>query len=434
MNIESDKTTNSYAKMPQPGNDRVTAPRRISKTFESFKNPVYRLYYGGLIGQWFSMNAQLIARSLLIYRITGSGVILGVVSLAHAIPFVVFSPLGGVMADRMQKKNILLYNQIASLVISLGIALSLVTGYLSPERSGSWWILIVSAVFQGAVMSLMMPARQAIVPEIVGKEQVMNAISLNNMGMNVFQLIAPALAGFFIDVFGFAFVYFLSTCFYLMGIICIALIPRTRATTEAQVGNTVRDIIEGVRFIRHKTIILVVVVVSLLGMALGFPFRQLMPMFTEDILRVGATGMGVLLSVTGIGAIVTSLTLASLPNRKRGLMLLLSVMVLGLALVGFAFSRWLPLSLIIVIFVGLGQTAQMTLGSTLIQYYVDIEYRGRVMSFFMMGVGFASLGTFFGGLIAETIGIQWSIGGLAIMLTIITMIIYVFTPQLRKLD
>lgn len=425
---------NRYTKPPDTSNCRETNSRQRSKTFDSFRNPAYRLFYGGLVGQWFSMNAQIVARSLLIYRISGSGVLLGVVAIANAVPAVIFSPLGGAMADRMQKRNILLYTQLGSAVISLSITLSLITGYLSPQRPDSWWILIVSALFQGVVMGFMMPARQAIVPEIVSKEQVMNATSLTNMGMNVFQLIAPALAGFLIDAFNFAFVYFLSTCFIIFGTVCIAIMPRTRVMTNVRFGNTLSVIREGVQFIRHNNIILLVVIVSLLGMALGFPFRQLMPMFTEDILNVGATGMGILLGVSGIGAIVTSLILASLPNRKRGMMLLLSIMVLGLALIGFAFSRWWLLSLIIVLFVGLGLTAQRTLGSTLIQYYVDIEYRGRVMSFFMMGIGLASLGTFFGGLIAEIIGIQWSIGGLAIILTLITVIIYVFIPQLRNLD
>ncbi len=406
---------------------------RRMRTFESFKNPAFRLFFGTMASQWFSMNMQMVSRSLLIYRITGSGAILGSLALANAIPTLLLSLFGGAIADRVQKKNILVAGQACSAVITLGIALALTLGYLSPERPDSWWLLMISAALQGITMGLMMPSRSAIIPEIVGEEQVMNAISLNNLGMSTFQIMAPALAGFLIDAFDFDIVYYIMTGMYFMGAFGTVFLPRTRAIIAGG-SSALKDILEGMRYIRQETTIFLILVFTTFGTILGHPHRFLMPMFTEDILKVGATGLGVLMTVSGVGALSGSLTLASLPNKKRGVILLLSGLVMGLALVAFSFSHWWYLSLALMFFVGLGQTGQMTMGNALLQYHADASYRGRVLSFYMMGMGLASLGTFFGGILAEAVGIQWAIGGLATSLALVSIMVLSSVPRLRKLD
>jgi len=152
------------------------------------------------------------------------------------------------------------------------------------------------------------------------------------------------------------------------------------------------------------------------------------------VLHKGAAGMGILVSVSGIGAIVGSLVLASLPNKRRGVMLIVSSLVLGLALMVFAFSTSWPLSLAAIVFVGLGQTGRMTLSGTLLQHYVEDAYRGRVMAIYMMEFGLTSLSVFVAGISADYIGIQWSIGGLALLLVAVTAAVWVFSPRLRALQ
>ena len=406
--------------------------RRL-KTFESFKTPAYRIYYGAMAGQWLSMNMEMVVRPLLAYRITGSGAILGGLSLAHAIPLLLISLFGGAIADRVQKKKILVAGQASSAVVSIGIALALTLGYLGEDYPGSWWLLAVSAVLQGIIMGFMMPSRTAIIPELVGEEQVMNAISLNNMGMNTFRILGPALGGFLVASLGFGASYYTTTGVYIIGALFAVSIPHTRAIT-APTTSTVSDIVEGVQYIRHRKTILLILAFSLLGMVFGMPYMFLMPMFTEDILKVGATGMGIVMMVAGVGAIIGSLTLASLPNRKRGLMLIIGSVIMGLALVGFSFSHWWAPSLFLIAFVGLGQTSQQTLSITLAQAYVDADYRGRVLSFLMMGIGFASIGTFLAGILAEAVGIQWSIGGFAMAMLLASLLVWAFTSRLRELD
>jgi MFS family permease len=405
----------------------------LSKTFGSFKNPIYRLYYLSNIGHWSSLNMQMMARNLLVYRISGSGAILGVLALAHAIPMILLTLPGGVLADRIQKKTVIQIGQLTSIVVSLATTLVLVFGYLSPAHPESWWVLVVTAALQGSVMGFMMPARGAIISEIVKPENLMNAISLNNLGINLFRILSPALAGFFVDLVDFWAVYAIMTAMIVMAWAFITFLPPTRKQIS-EGGNSLEDVIEGWNYIRGEKTVFVILIFTVFGTILGMPFVQLLPMFTEDILKVSATSLGLMMAVSGIGAIVGSLILASLTNRKRGMILLSAGLLMSVALIGFSFSSSWYLSLSIIVFVGMGSTMHIALGNSLIQYYSDAAYRGRVMSFFMLGFGFSSLGAFFGGILAEGIGAPLAVGGMAVVLLILTMALFTWSPRLRKLN
>ena len=403
------------------------------RTFASFKNPTYRIYYGGMIGQMAAMNMQNLARSLLIYRLTSSPAILGIMSFAGAIPMLIFSLYGGVIADRLQKKYVLLIGQIISAIVSIIVAIALHTGYMSAENSESWWILIVTSLLQGATMGLMQPSRQAIISEIVSEEELMNAISLNTMGMNTLQIIAPAITGFLIDAIGFAAVYYAMTGTYLVAVVFFALLPKTSAVASVRT-KAIDNIKDGLKYVRNDKPIFLVLMFSLIVVVLSMPYGMLMPIFAEDILKVGASGMGILLSVAGIGSICGSIVLASLPNKKRGVMMLASGILLGIALSVFSFSKSWPLSLAFIVLVGLGQTGRMTLSNTLIQYYVNNRYLGRVMSIYMMQFGLTSFGTFIAGMLAEAVGTPWALGSFSMVLLVASIGAMFFLPTLRKLE
>ena len=407
------------------------------KAFVSFKNPVYRLYYFSMVGHWSSMNMQMFARNLLVWYITGSGAVLGVLALAHAVPMIIFTLPGGVLADRLQKKDVIQVCQVASVLISLGTTLALAFGYLSPARPDSWWVLALSGVLQGVVMGIMTPSRSAIISEIVPPNRLMNAISLNNMGMNIFRIISPALAGVLVDVFDFWVVYAIMTFMIFTSVIFILMVPATGAPQKnnIEVGSSLKDVLEGWKYVRGQKTIFAILIFTAVGMILGAPYSQLLPMFAEpEILNITATGLGILMMVSGIGAIIGSLILASLSDRRRGSILISAVLLMALTLVGFSFSAWLPLSMVFIFFIGMGSTVQMALGNSLIQYYVDAAYRGRVMSFFMLCFGLSALGAFFAGILAEGVGVQWAVGSLAIALVIMTVFVMTMVPRIRKLD
>lgn len=403
------------------------------KTFSSLKNRVFRYYYGGMLGQMAAMNMQMVTRSLLIYRLTSSATILGTMALAHAIPMTLLSLYGGVLADRLEKKHVLLVGQsvMAAAAMAVGFALSI--GYLNADRAGSWWILIVASVIQGIVMGLMMPSRQAMIAEIVSPEQLMNAVALNTLGMNALRLIAPALAGFLIDWYSFEAVYYTTAAMYLVAVFFIAFIPVT-GTKKVQGQSVIADMKDSLRYVWNDRTILIILLFTLFLVVLSRPYQFLLPIYTEDILDVGATGLGVLLSVSAIGAIISSVILASLPSKKRGLMLTISGLIMGVTLISFSFSETWGLSLVMIAFIGFGDTGRVTMANTLVQYYVKPDYRGRVMSLLMMEFGIMSFGVFFTGLLADAIGVQWSVGGLAIGLVVVSMLVYAFAGRIRRLD
>ena len=416
------------------GNRRRQFSPRSLKTFDSFKTPAYRIFFASLLGQWAAMSMQMMSRSLLVYRLTGSGTIIGILALAQAMPQILIGFLGGAISDRIQKKYILIVSQILTGVISLLVALVLSTGYLSKENPGSWWVLVLTAIGQGTMMGLMNPARMAIIPEIVGEERVMNAVSLTMMGQTVFQLIGPALAGFLIESYDFAAVYLLMTGMFAMSTIIASFLPRTSKNINRERGNTFKDVLEGFRYIRRETIFMLIVIFGVCHMISGMPYQQLLAIFTEDILKVGASGLGILMTVSGIGAGVGSLILASLPNKRRGLLLLFSGIVMSVPLIVFSFSRSWGLSLAMMPFLGMGPTMHGALTGTLIQYYADPNYRGRMQSFTAMGSGLASIGTFLAGLMSDAIGVRWAVGSMAIFLTTVTVGFFGFSRRLRELE
>ena len=258
-----------------------------------------------------------------------------------------------------------------------------------------------------------MPARQSIIPELVGRNELMNAVSLNTMGMNIFGLASPAIAGFIIDGISFEAVYFIMAGLFFMGMVFTSFLPRTSIVQTN--NNTLTDIKEGLKYMQRRHNILFLLIYGFVFVVLFMPFQNLLPLFTEDILRVGATGQGILMSVSGAGALTASIISASLPGKKRGIIHIIATLTVGLALAVFAFSTNWFLSLALMAFIGMGQTWHVTTGTTMLQTFTEPQYLGRVMSILMMNWGLSGLGTFFGGVLADSIGAQWAIGGLALL-------------------
>jgi len=391
-----------------------TIPRGFSaRTFESLKVPNYRIYWASMMAQMGAMNMQMVARSLLMYDISKSAVLLGAVALAFALPMILLSLYGGVIADRLQKRNIIIAGQAALCLMSLSIGLIITFGSIS------WVHLIAAGVIQGTIMALMMPSRQAIVPEIVGREELMNALSLNAAGMNINRLFAPVVAGFMVEVTGFDTLYYTMAGLYIVATLIMLRLPKT-GTMSLRGGGALREALAGLEYVRRNTTVLILLLITLVGTILSMPYMFLLPIFTTDIWHVGPGGYGMLMSVSGAGALVGSLVLASLSNRRRGLLYLASLLITGIALMGLSFSPWYSMALIAMIVVGVGQAGRMALSNTLIQYYTEDAYRGRVMSILMMEFGLTSFGIFGVAVLAEFIGVQLALGGAAMLLAVMS--------------
>lgn len=376
---------------------------------------------------------QIVTSPLLIYRITGSSALLGTMSLVSSVPMIIVSLFGGALADRIPKKRLIIAGLMSSTVLWVAIAVALETGYLSQERGGSWWILAVTSFLQGGIMGMMMPALQAMIPQIVSKEHLMNAIALNMLGGSALGLIAPGITGFLIDRLDFQIVYYVNIGLYVL-MAPIILSIRYTDQIAVRVNGILEDIKKGFQYLRKDKTILNIMGFTTLATVLTMPYQQLLPIFTDDILQVGATGMGLMMSVCGAGGTAGSLVLAALPNNKRGIILLTSGVVSGAVLCLFAFSTSWPLSLSLMVFMGLSITFRNTIGSSLVQACTRAEYMGRVLAMFNTQWGVMSLFTFFAGVLAEVVAVQWVLGGMGMVLIILSSLSLLFLTGIRQLD
>ena len=428
---------------------RANRPYR-QETFAALKLPAYRIFFGALLMQMTAMNMQMVARSWFMYELTGSAVMLGAVGLGSALPMLTVSLFGGVLADRIRKKSILIAGQFASALVALGIAVSISVGAIS------WIHLFVAAVFQGLVLALMMPARQALIYELVGANTLMNAIALNAAAMNFIRLTAPAIAGFFIAFWSIESVYYMMTVLYVIGFFFAVRLPRT-GTDRPRESTAIEELTEGLRYIRHNADVLAVLVLTLLATILSMPYLFLLPMFTRDILLVdvstfgrlaswpligsmllalgeSSARQGLLISVSGLGALAGSLFVASMSSRKRGLIFLFSLILTAVSLVAFSATGSYLLALIFFITMGLGQAGRLALSNTLLLSNTDDTHQGRVMSVYMMNWGITMVGVFFVGILADRVGVQLAVGSAAGLLAVIALYYLLLTPRIRRLD
>ena len=418
-------------------------------TFAALRIPVYRLYFGALLGQMAAMNMQMVARTWFMYELTGSATMLGAVALAGGAPMLTLSLFGGVMADRMSKKAILIAGQLASGLIALGIAVSITLGTIA------WSHLFVASILHGIVASLMMPSRQAIIHDLVGEDSLMNAIALNAAAMNLLRLMAPAVAGFLIALWNIEGVYYIMGVLYAIGFVFVIYLPPSEPV-QLESRGTIHEVAEGLRYIRENRDILALLVLTLIVTILSMPYFFLLPVFTKDIFVVHAADLGrlpslplvgqliatlqessarqgLLISISGLGAFVGSLIVASMPNRRRGLIYLYSLLTVGVSLIVFSLTRSYLLALIAFIPLGLGQSGRMALSNTLLQSYTEDAFRGRVMSVYMMEWGITMIGVFLVGVLADVSGVQWAIGGSAGLMVLATVYALIFIPRIRRL-
>lgn len=404
------------------------------KAVDSLKNPAFRMFFLSRLFNALGMNIRQFSMALLMYRLTNSPTLLGVLILGRAVPLLLVSPVAGALGDRFQKKTLIQYASLVDVLIASGIGISLTTGYLSAENPGSWWFLVAMAFCDGISTVFKGPSTDAMIIEVVGEKLVTNAIAINQAGQNTLRLIGPVLAGVAIDAYGFEPAYYGMAVVYVVSWFFMFFVPYTGQRIHSG-SNILNDILDVVSYMKKERNILFVLVAVLCMVFFSMPYQQLLPIFTEDILKVGATGLGLLQMVTGAGSIAGAIMLASLPNnKKRGLLMLVSGIILGLSLVFFSFSSVWAVSIALMVGVGLGQAGRMTLPVALLQSYTRPEYRARVMSFYGVEFGLSSFGTFFAAILVGTLGVQWSVGGMAMVLVVLSVSALLFIPRLRRLD
>jgi MFS family permease len=386
-----------------------------------------------MMGQWIAMSMQQVTQTFLVYYLTGSPAILGTTALATGVPQILLLLFGGAWADRFQKKRLLQFGQIGGSLSALIILAALLTGYMSKDNPACWWLIILTSVISGICNGVALPARQAMIPELVPPEKVMNAVALNSIGQNSLALVGPTVAGFLIAGLGFTWVYFFMAVFYMVAVVMNNFIPPVQVKVQIR-RNTLKDVVEGVKYVYSNKLIFAIVAFNLLCIVTSMPRGQLMPIFATDILHVGASGQGILQSAGAVGSVLAALVYASLPPRRRGLMMLIAGINLGLALAVFSFSHNYALSIFMMVMCGIGQTGHSNMATIMVQGLTDKEHLGRTMSILQMGSASANLGTFVIGVIAEFAGAPWTMAVMGMILFFSAVSCMIFLSSIRKLD
>ncbi len=409
----------------------------VPRTFAAFADVNFRWYFAALCGNFASMNMQMFVRGWLVFEITGSYEKLGWMTAAGGAVGLIAAPLGGVVADRVrQKKHVIQYCQAGSAAIALVIAMLITFGALTFEH------LLVASVLQGLAMNTMMPARQALTKDVVGMDRLTNAIALNTSGMNTARLLLPGFAGAMVAALGggngnigpASWVYFLMTGLYLFSVVAMFKVTvADRANPDVPREPMLRELQLGFRYVRHTPIILMLLICNFLMVFFSMPYFMLLPGFAKQVLNAGPDQLGLLISISGVGSLIGSLIIASMPNRNRGKVLLFGALLLGVPLLFFSMSTNFVLSTVLLACVGFGQSARMSLSNVLIQSHVDDDFRGRVMSIYMLEMAFLGVSIYPISVLADIFGVQWAVGASACGLIALVLVLFC-VPSYRDLD
>jgi MFS family permease len=395
---ETISTTGELQRAAGPG---PTPPRgRTAAAFRALRHRNFQLFFSGqlisLVGTWI----QMVAQYWLVYRLTGSTLLLGTLGFVSQIPIFLLSPVGGHVADRYPRQRIVIATQASAMVLALALAALVLTHHIRV------WELLALETMLGMVNAFDIPARQSFLIEMVGREDLLNAIALNSMMFNGARVAGPAIAAVLVALIGEGW------CFFANGLSYIAVIA---GLVMMQVGNSPRieetasafeKMKEGFRFVRHtrpiRALLMLVGLLSLVAM----PFTVLMPVFADKILHGGVSAYGMLMGAVGVGAVIGALLIAVRQGvQGLGKVVASAAILMGVSLILFSMSRILWLSIGILTGVGVGMMLQATSTNTLIQAMVPDQLRGRVMAVYsMMFMGMAPIGSLFAGTLAARVG------------------------------
>jgi MFS family permease len=403
---------------------------KINTVFRSLRFRNYRLFFSGqsisLIGTWM----QRIALPWLVYHMTGSALLLGVVGFAGQIPTFLIAPIAGALTDRWSRYRVLLVTQTLSLLQAGTLA------WLSLAGSLDIWHIVVLSIIFGCINAFDVPARQSFVIEMVNrKEDLGNAIALNSMMFNGARLIGPTVAGIILTATGEGICFLLNAVSYLFVITSLLLMDIPHKKPVKKETHVIKDMKEGFNYIFGFTpirdIILLLALISLMGAS----YQVLMPVYAKEILKGGSHTYGFLMGAAGLGALAGALFLASREAViKLGRIIPVSATLLSAGLIILSFNKWVSFSLILMMFIGIGMMVNTAASNTILQTITDDDKRGRVMSFYTMSfMGTAPFGSLLVGWLAKTMGTPFTlmVGGVACLAG--AMVFYKRLPALRKI-
>ena len=374
-------------------------------TFAALKHRNFRLFFIGqlvsLIGTWMQATAQ----GWLVYQLTGSKILLGTVAAVGSLPMLLLSVWGGSVADRHSKRIVVLFTQTGMMLTAFVFAALVGSGHIQP------WHILVLAALGGVAMAFDMPARQAFMVEMTSREDLMNAVSLNSSIVNGARVIGPAIAGLLMAQVGMTWCFLLNGLSFIAVIAGLLLMRLPKFVPPEKIHSAGRHVLEGFIYVaRHRRLRILLLLFGVVGV-FGWSYSVLLPAYATDILHVGESGYGALLSANGFGALLGALTVAAYGNRVRPrLMILGGLWLFSVMLVLLAVVRWFPLVLACLAVGGWGMLLYFSTTNTLIQTSVSDTMRGRVMGIWALVFGgMLPVGGLESGLLSHAVGVPWTI-------------------------
>jgi MFS family permease len=399
------------------------------RAFEPLRIRQYRLLWSGQAFGATGMWMDEVTRGWLIYELTDSAVQLGLVRGVQAIPFFLFAPLAGSAADRYPRKMQLVVAQAASMVVYAATALLVLTGKIQP------WHVYVTAFLVATTQVFQQPARASMISEAVPREYLTNAIGLNSLMFNVSRGVGPALAGVLIVVTGTGGAFAIQALFLLLATaFTSSLVPVAHAARAGPRESFVRSIVEGWKFSWHNETVRAALLCVMLASFFIVPFTTLLPVYARDLLQVGATGQGLLLTAMGVGAFFSAALVAHAGHKMpRGVIMLVAGVMYGLAAVLFSASPWFALSLAAMAIAGLFHVYTNVLVNTVVQTYSPPDFRGRTMAIFGMHQAVITVGAMLVGALASLAGPRWAVAIMAAVGSLSMVGLHLAMPRARHI-
>jgi predicted MFS family arabinose efflux permease len=397
--------------------------------FASLRHVDYRYLWAGTLmmsaGQW----VQQVTLGWLLYDLTGNSMLLGALNGLRALPFLITGPIAGVAADRMNRRKLLLYTQWVLILTAVAMGSLVASPFFHVSH------IFLFTLITGIAWTITEPVRMSLIPAVVPKQDLANAVALNSGGFNLMKVIGPALGGALIAWFGAAENFFVQAIAYSGVLVMIYLmnIPPHRA--QARRGTALANLKEGFAYVWSTPAVLALLTLAYVPRIFAVPYQTLMPVFQKDVLKIGPEGLGLLMAAPGVGAVIAVLTLATLGNRVRrqGLLLVGSIVVLGGFLVLFSRITWFPLALATLVIVGIFQMFFLASTATMLQLIVPDELRGRVLSLYMLDRGFMPLGALFAGTAAHLLGAPATVSLMGAVVIVLALLVAWRVPAIRAL-
>lgn len=381
----------------------------------ALRHPLFRRFWIGLLSSVFGFRIFQFTQFWLVHELTGSVLWLGFVGLAYAIPAIVLNLLGGVAADRMNRRRLVMWTELVAVIVVGGLALMVLMGSVAP-----WHVLVAVAATSG-LNAFNAPARLALFPNYVPRASLLSAVALNTAAWQMTRIVGPAVAGLLIALTGTEVALFVSA----LGLLGMVFVMKTLPGGEAartERGKAMRDVLDGLVYIRSQPLFRFLIGMSFFNSFFLMSFMPLMPVFAVDILDVGASGQGILVGVSGVGSLIVTLWISTRrSNRGKGAFLIGGATLAGVSLVGFSLSSQyvgsFALALVFIFFVGTFSSMYMISVTTSLQLMVPDRLRGRVMGFWNMIWNIMPLGALFAGGLSKLVTVPWAvaIGGCAVI-------------------